>query len=498
MAGGGKNKAIDNAPKKKKKKDSMISRRSTEIHIRSDSTPSLPPRDTPVHCNSRQTGSHIQLPPQIHPPSTYMHPPLEYTQQPPQAPVMMPTSGYATPHGYTHLPPESQRPTSSVSRTVNHTPTDSQPSSTSISNLGMSSRHIRGSSPGTPITNQSATYDQVHTQVGVRDIYNRLVIEPDGYTFNPDDAVRIISRTIKDLYRGSFSSWGKMPADLRRQIFLEFRKKCAWCPEHETQICANFHKKAGRLLASLFLKARKKDKKPRWILSEDWEKLVEHWETDARFKQMSEIGKKARSSTKGGSLHTSGAQSQGNVRRKLEKELRRSVTQAEAFKATHTRKKKNPGDPDVWVESRAQLTYNQYLQALEDFRQTLPEDNQGMSLSQEQAERIWLDLVGGPSRYGYAYGMPQRAFREYHSELEGLCSSHDDELRKTNLDLKQTIAELSSQVEASQVRERRRDIDFAGLKAQFDALLASGGIPPCPSDVPFPPRPSQSQPLAYG
>ncbi|KAH0765330.1 hypothetical protein KY285_001201 [Solanum tuberosum] len=261
----------------------------------------------------------------------------------------MPTSGYATPHGYTHLPPESQRPTSSVSRTVNHTPTDSQPSSTSISNLRMSSLHIRGSSPDTPITNQSATHDQ---------------------------------------------------------------KKCAWCPEHETQICANFHKKAGRLLASLFLKARKKDKKPRWILSEDWEKLVEHWETDARFKQMSEIGKKARSSTKGGSLHTSGAQSQGNVRRKLEKELGRSVTQAEAFKATHTRKKKNPGDPDIWVEPRAQLTYNQYLQALEDFCQTLPEDNQGMSLIQEQAERNWLDLVGGPSRYGYAYGMPQRDFRE--------------------------------------------------------------------------------------
>ncbi|KAG5615072.1 hypothetical protein H5410_014896 [Solanum commersonii] len=33
---------------------------------------------------------------------------------------------------------------------------------------------------------------------------------------------------------------------------------------------------------------------------------------------MSEISKKARTSTKGGSLHTSGAQSQGNMKRKLE------------------------------------------------------------------------------------------------------------------------------------------------------------------------------------
>ncbi|XP_016574558.2 uncharacterized protein LOC107872308 isoform X1 [Capsicum annuum] len=103
---------------------------------------------------------------------------------------------------------------------------------------------------------------------------------------------------------------------------------------------------------------------------------------------MSEIGKKARASLKGGSLHTSGAPSQGNVTRKLEKELGRPITQAEAFKATHTRKKKTHGDPDVWVEPRAQLTYNRYLQFIKDFRQTLPEDRQDLPLSQEQNKRI--------------------------------------------------------------------------------------------------------------
>ncbi|XP_047270848.1 uncharacterized protein LOC107872308 isoform X2 [Capsicum annuum] len=73
---------------------------------------------------------------------------------------------------------------------------------------------------------------------------------------------------------------------------------------------------------------------------------------------------------------------------KLEKELGRPITQAEAFKATHTRKKKTHGDPDVWVEPRAQLTYNRYLQFIKDFRQTLPEDRQDLPLSQEQNKRI--------------------------------------------------------------------------------------------------------------
>ncbi|XP_027775454.1 uncharacterized protein LOC107030960 [Solanum pennellii] len=103
---------------------------------------------------------------------------------------------------------------------------------------------------------------------------------------------------------------------------------------------------------------------------------------------MSEIDKKARSSTKGCSLHTSGAQSQESVRRKLEKELGRPVTQAEAFKATHIRKKKNPEDPYMWVEPRTEMTYNRYLQALEDLQQTLPEENRDMPLTQEHAERV--------------------------------------------------------------------------------------------------------------
>ncbi|KAF3635950.1 putative zinc finger protein CONSTANS-LIKE 10-like [Capsicum annuum] len=136
---------------------------------------------------------------------------------------------------------------------------------------------------------------------------------------------------------------------------------------------------------------------------------------------MRKIGKKARAFLKGGSLHTSGALSRGNVRRKL-------VGHSCDF---------------------------------EDFRQTLPEDRRDLPLSQEQNERIWLDAVGGPIRYGYAYGLPQRTFREFHSELEGFGSFPDDESRETILTLKQQIAELSSEAKASQARERQRDIQYA-------------------------------------
>ena len=63
--------------------------------------------------------------------------------------------------------------------------------------------------------------------------------------------------------------------------------------------------------------------------------------------------------------------------------------------------------------------------------------------------------------------------------------------------MEKKIVELCSQAEESRARERRLELQFAGLKAQFDALLASGGIPPCSGDVTFPPRPPQSQPTHY-
>ena len=82
---------------------------------------------------------------------------------------------------------------------------------------------------------------------------------------------------------------------------------------------------------------------------------------------------------------------------------------------------------------------------MEDLQQTLPEENRGMPLTQEQDERVWLDLTCGPSRYGYAYGMPHKTFREFSSEFEGLNSSNHDKSMKKNLAMEKKIVELSSQ-----------------------------------------------------
>ena len=113
---------------------------------------------------------------------------------------------------------------------------------------------------------------------------------------------------------------------------------------------------------------------------------------------------------------------------------------------------------------------------MEDLQQTLPEENRGMPLTQEQDERVWLDLTCGPSRYDYAYGMPHKTFREFSSEFEGLNSSNHDESMKKNLAMEKKIVELSSQAEESRARERRLNHSLRVLRLNSMHFLLQEGF----------------------
>ncbi|KAF3658075.1 hypothetical protein FXO38_13385 [Capsicum annuum] len=117
------------------------------------------------------------------------------------------------------------------------------------------------------------------------------------------------------------------------------------------------------------------------------------------------------------------------------------------------------------------------MKYIEDFCRTLPDDSQDLTLSQEQNKRIWLDVIGGLSRYGYAYGLPQQIFREFYSELKCLSNSQDDESREMILTLKQQITKLSNEAKASHVKKRQNDIQYCGNERPIDTLLASGDSP---------------------
>ncbi|WMV37655.1 hypothetical protein MTR67_031040 [Solanum verrucosum] len=61
----------------------------------------------------------------------------------------------------------------------------------------------------------------------------------------------------------------------------------------------------------------------------------------------------------------------------------------EVFKKTHVRKKENESDPDVWVEERAEQTFN-------DFHQYVAENlDSSVEMTPELSTQIWKENVSG-------------------------------------------------------------------------------------------------------
>ncbi|WMV48519.1 hypothetical protein MTR67_041904, partial [Solanum verrucosum] len=115
-----------------------------------------------------------------------------------------------------------------------------------------------------------------------------------------------------------------------------------------------------------------------------------------------------------------------NFRRHLndweEKELGRTPIEPEVFKKTHVRKKENKSDPNVWVEERAERTFN-------DFHKYVAENlDSSVQLTPELSTQIWKEKVVGGTHKGRCYGLGSRNdVRRLQSGLEGIGSSRQAE-----------------------------------------------------------------------
>nr|XP_009787759.1 PREDICTED: uncharacterized protein LOC104235647 [Nicotiana sylvestris] len=172
----------------------------------------------------------------------------------------------------------------------------------------------------------------------------------------------------------------------------------------------------------------------------------------------------------------------------------RKMTHDEFFMETHIQKKKALADPSRLVEDRPETAYGRYKINVEEYTQSLPPNEQGERppLSDEEAQRIWLDVVCSPKK-GIAYGLPERSIRRYRAGLQGIGTSAQGEVinRSTISSMEQKIAKLASELEEIKVREQKRDEQFGTLQVQLEKwderfnllqgqlvnLLANGAFP---------------------
>ncbi|KAG5632721.1 hypothetical protein H5410_004438 [Solanum commersonii] len=254
---------------------------------------------------------------QSHNASTHMAPQSGYTIS---TPIVVPSSSYQTLQGYSHLGRGSTIPLASANA---HSP-----------------------------------------QLGDRDNFWRLVIEPLGYNLRSDVGMaKIILKCIGTHYNGVYSNWSSIPLNTQGQMFNEFKR--------------------------------------------------------------SEIGKMARASEKGGSLHTGGAISQ-------EKELGRPIAIAEMFK-------------------------DMYIRISQECCSTLPLESQDRPFTQEENENLWKQSASEPIR-GSVYGYPEKVYQKKKSWYCGSSSSSvDGGDRETISAMESKIAYLNAELAVVAKREKKRE-----------------------------------------
>ncbi|WMV38656.1 hypothetical protein MTR67_032041 [Solanum verrucosum] len=248
------------------------------------------------------------------------------------------------------------------------------------------------------------------------------MIEPDGSSWHPaKDAARALKECVRRLYTQAYHSWSEIPNSIRQAMFNNFKTMCTWESRYNLVVGTTFERKASARLSSWLKSVRDSGERPDWMLAHVFDELGQYWNTD-KFKAISDQAKMARGSLKGGSLYTGGANMVGTIAREMEKELGRTPIEPEVFKKTHVRKKGNKSDPDVWVEERAERTFN-------DFHKYVAENLDSLvQLTPELSTQIWKEKVVGGTHKGRCYGLVSRNdVRRLQSGLEGIGSSHQTE-----------------------------------------------------------------------
>nr|XP_033513118.1 uncharacterized protein LOC117277822 [Nicotiana tomentosiformis] len=297
-------------------------------------TPSLPstPHVHPSDTDGRQQSSrHRSIPPHSSTHHTTHHSPAQqyYHHSPPQGytplPLHDPTNSYmgASSHqSHSHVVHPSSAPFASSpagSHPSRFQPTGSQQWSGSQQG-SRSILRLRGSStePDDPPSTHASDSSEDDDPDEVRyDRYHRMIIRPEGNGFIPNHRVtKIITYILGGLYNALYPTWSDFSEDLVQQMFNQFKAKCAWEDRYNREICANWEYKCRKRLSDSFCSARKVNKKLSWVLPDLWEDLQRYWATEKLEKQ-SALGKKARASEKGSSLHCLGSRSMGDTRRQL-------------------------------------------------------------------------------------------------------------------------------------------------------------------------------------
>ncbi|MED6150930.1 hypothetical protein PIB30_077381 [Stylosanthes scabra] len=160
--------------------------------------------------------------------------------------------------------------------------------------------------------------------------------------FDPDnnDCTQAISDVIELMLNELWLNYSEIPENVQKRWFEKWAEGFTWPTAESKQIRKAFDYRAGRRYQQIMRDLRGGElQRLKWMSETLRKQLLDRFANDPRFKKRQASSKASRASSKGGCLHTGGSATIPKTRAKMTRSLERPATDAEVFRATHTRKR---------------------------------------------------------------------------------------------------------------------------------------------------------------
>ncbi|XP_074576181.1 uncharacterized protein LOC141832603 [Curcuma longa] len=292
---------------------------------------------------------------------------------------------------------------------------------------------------------------------------------PDGHSVS-----NYITAKFKERVCASGHTWRHVSKEMRDFYYDEFIKKYTWEEGHEQEFKETWNDVCATRYKDLLYKCRRKGTRP-WFIPEDiwnsWRAIwaAEKWQSNAHIARANRNTELAGPST-GSSKHTAGSRSIVEHTLDMENELQRPPTCWEIFSKTHKSK------DGTFVDKRAEAFEAELNARFEQASQPTVEGGERQTLTNDQINQIYYDVVGGKKKSSTLYGLGSQAKVVYDREMAPRArgrpsgsSSDVTSLREENQDLKNRLSALEAQ-------QRAHDQQLAEMRA----LIQNMSVPPLP------------------
>ncbi|MED6135177.1 hypothetical protein PIB30_043795 [Stylosanthes scabra] len=251
-----------------------------------------------------------------------------------------------------------------------------------------------------------------------------------------------ISDVIELMLNESWLNYSEIPEDVQKRWFKKWAEGFTWPATESKQIRKAFDYRAGRRYQQIMRDLRGGELQwLKWMSETLRKQLLDRFANDPGIKKRQASSKENRASSKGGCLHT------GVLRpfRRLTRSLDRPATDAEVFRATHTRKR----DRSI-VEKRADDLLTEFFANLDQATQQAQEEGDE-SAATVDPDVVWRQTLSEPCKnrvYG-AGGFFASSLRRsgYGGSSASASSTHTGPAAPEVVDLREQVQNLSQSLQ---------------------------------------------------